>query len=151
VNGDGVELDIELGLRLGVLNAIEDRNRADYANKIRRTGAEPPPTKVLELLLAFAEEKLQKAMREGHTLQGARALCDLEVVLRDLVRYGHAEFGAILKGFEGGWRRRSANAGRGLSRSGDAARRSRSDPRDNLRDHSTRGLGELAGRIRRGS
>src|SRR6516164_8153583 len=101
----GGELDIELGLRLGVLNAVEQRNLADYSNGVRRTGAEPAPTKVLELLLEFAEQKIQKATQEGHTLQGARALLDLECVLRDLVRFGHKEFEAILRRFDAGWAR----------------------------------------------
>jgi hypothetical protein len=105
MNGDDGDLDIDLRLRLGVLNTIEDRNRADYANGIRRTRGEPPPIKVLELLCAFAEERIQGAMRQGNTRQGVRALLELEIVLRDLVRYGHKEFEAMLRGFDAGWRR----------------------------------------------
>jgi hypothetical protein len=101
----GDDLGIDIRLRLDVLNTVEQRNLAMFANGIRRTGTEPPPTKVLELLLAFAEEKIQKATREGNTRQGARALCDLECVLRDLVRFGHREFEVTLEGFERGWRR----------------------------------------------
>ena len=102
---DRGDLGIDIRLRTDVLNTVEQRNLAMFANGIRRTGTEPPPTKVLELLLAFAEKKIQKATREGNTLQGARALCDLECVLRDLVRFGHKEFEATLRKFEGGWRR----------------------------------------------
>jgi hypothetical protein len=102
---DPGDLGIDIRLRLDVLDCVEQRNLAMFANGIRKTGKEPPPIRVLEMLLEFMETKVQKAMREGHTLQGARALCDLEIVLRDLVRFGHKEFQATLDGFEGGWRR----------------------------------------------
>jgi hypothetical protein len=102
---DPGDLGIDIRLRLDVLDCVEQHNLARYAAGIRKTGTERPPTQVLEMLLEFMETKAQKAIREGHTRQGARALCDAEIVLRDLVRYGHKEFQAILDGFEGGWRR----------------------------------------------
>jgi hypothetical protein len=44
-------------------------------------------------------------MRERNTRQGARAICELEVVLRDLVRYGHKEFEETLRRFDAAWAR----------------------------------------------
>jgi hypothetical protein len=102
---DPGDFDFDLPFRLAVINSVEQRNLAMFAIGVRRTGTEPAPTPVLELLLAFAEEKIQRAVKEGHTLQGARALCELECVLRDLVKFGHQEFEEMLRGFEGGWRR----------------------------------------------
>jgi hypothetical protein len=98
-------LDIDIGLRLGVVSAVERQNLSMYMKGIRRTGNEPPPIAALELLLEFTEQKIQKAMQDGNTRQGAQALCELECVLRDLVRFGHKEFEETLRRFEGGWRR----------------------------------------------
>jgi hypothetical protein len=110
VNGAS-DLDIELGLRLGVLNAVEQRNLANYANGVRRTGAEPAPTKVLEMLLEFMETKASRAVAKEDPVRALQAIIDVDVVLRDLIRFGHAEFEPMHKKFKAGFAR-VAQAGR---------------------------------------
>jgi hypothetical protein len=105
VNGDGGDLDIELALRLDVVSAVEQRNLAMYANGVRRTGTEPAPTKVLEMLLEFMEAKASRAVAKEDPVRALQALIDVDVVLRDLIRFGHAEFEPMHKKFKAGFAR----------------------------------------------
>jgi hypothetical protein len=105
MNSSSGDLDIELGLRLGVLNAVEERNLANYANGIHRTGSEPPPTKVLEMMLEFMEAKASRAVAQADPVRALQAMVDVDIVLGDLIRFGHAEFEPMQKKFKAGFAR----------------------------------------------
>jgi hypothetical protein len=102
---DPGDLGINIRLRLDALNTIEQHNLAMFANGVRRTGTEPPPTKVLEMLLEFMEQKASRAVAKEDPVRALQAIVDVDIVIGDLIRFGHAEFAPVQKKFKAGFAR----------------------------------------------
>jgi hypothetical protein len=104
VNGAG-DLGIELGLRLDVLDCVEQRNLALFAAGIRKIGSEKPPIRVLEMLVDFMETKASRAVVQEDPVRALQAIVDVDIVIGDLIRFGHAEFEPTQKKFKAGFAR----------------------------------------------
>jgi hypothetical protein len=66
----------------------------------RKGWYQPPSRQILSLLHAFIEEKWEAAVAEGDWRQALEAMCDLRVVLNDLVSFGHPQFAETLAGID---------------------------------------------------
>jgi hypothetical protein len=97
---DDDDLGIDLGFRTTAINSVEQRNLS-----LASRGKVPMPRPILSILNEFAEEKINRAARDGDSVKAMKALCELRHVLSDLVTVGHPEFKATIQKINAGMAR----------------------------------------------
>ena len=109
------DFDFDLDFRHSVLNSVEQDNLAKYARQKRVPGIEPGRP-LLDILLEFSREKIQRAAYHEHDyLKALKALWECRVVMKDLVTFGHKEFAENIKTIDAGMARIAGAAKRLLT------------------------------------